>query len=302
MNSRRAFTLIELLIVIALIAILIALLIPAVQKVRSAAGRAQCLNNMKQIGLALHNYHDTYNHFPPGLETSDPYWYLSWMARILPFVEQEPLGKTIDPEYARSKNPWGNFNRPNFGGVPPHIGVGTEMEMYKCPMDTRSLVASPVDLGHGNYGTIAFTSYLGVSGTQSGSNDGVLYCSSKVRIADIPDGAGNTLMVGERPPSTDLIYGWWYAGAGYDDVGTGDVILGTREIDYASEFGCPEANLGLQTGVVSNDCDQTHFWSLHTGGANFLFADGSVRFLACEADAILPALATRAGGEVADDF
>jgi prepilin-type N-terminal cleavage/methylation domain-containing protein/prepilin-type processing-associated H-X9-DG protein len=304
MKTRRAFTLIELLVVMALIAVLIALLVPAVQKVRAAASRVECLNNMKQVGVALHNYHDSYHRFPPGLETSEsaPYWYLSWMARILPFVEQEPLGKTIDPEYARSMNPWGNFTQPDFGGVPPHIGLATEMEMYKCPMDTRSLVATPVDFGNGNFGTVAFTSYLGISGTKSAANDGILYCFSRVRLSDIEDGTSNTLMVGERPPSADLIFGWWYAGAGYDKLGTGDVIQGAREIDYATGFSCPAENVGLQPGDIWNDCDQTHFWSLHPGGANFLFADGSVRFLSHEADPILPALATRAGGEVADDM
>jgi prepilin-type N-terminal cleavage/methylation domain-containing protein/prepilin-type processing-associated H-X9-DG protein len=304
LSIRRAFTLIELLVVIAIIAVLIALAIPAVQKVRSAAVRVQCLNNMKQIGVALHNYYDTYDHFPPGLETwtADNYCYLGWMARILPFVEQDPLGKTIDPEYARSKNPWGNFTEPGFGGVPPHVGLGTEMEMYKCAMDTRSLVASPVLFDSDNYGTVAFTSYLGVSGTSSGADDGILYAFSKVRLRDILDGSSNTLLVGERPPSADLIFGWWYAGAGYDALGTGDVILGARETDYAVTFTCPGDNVGLQPGDIWNDCDQTHFWSLHTGGANFLFGDGSVRFLGYDANPILPALATRAGDEAVTDF
>jgi prepilin-type processing-associated H-X9-DG protein len=256
---------------------------------------------MKQIGVSLHHYHDTYRCFPPGLEISEPYSYLSWMARVLPFVEQAPLAKTIDPEYARSPGPWGYFARPNFGGVPPHIGLATEMEIYKCPMDTRSLVATPVDFGNGNFGTVAFTSYLGVSGTRSGADDGILYCSSRVRLGDVTDGASNTLMVGERPPSADLIFGWWYAGAGYDSLGTGDVIQGAREVSYATEFGCPPENVGLKPGVLTEYCDQTHFWSLHPGGANFLFADGSVRFLSYEANKILPALSTRAGGEVAGD-
>src|ERR1700681_4550918 len=97
------------------------------------------------------------------------------MVRMLRFVEQQSLGLTIDPEYPRSPNPWANFTEPDFGGVPPHSGVGTQMDMYKCPMDTRSLVASPVPFDFDNYGTVAFTSYLGVSGTSTGANDGILY-------------------------------------------------------------------------------------------------------------------------------
>lgn len=300
--GRPALTVVELLVVFALLAILIALLVPAVQNVRAAADRVQCVHHLKQIGIALQHYHESMNRLPPGLEVGDQYWYLGWMARLLPYMEQVPLAQTIDPEYARSPNPWGNFTKPDFGGILPHIGVGTEMALYKCPADSRTLVASPVDFGFGNFGTVAFTSYLGISGTGGGADDGVLYCFSKVRMIDILDGASNTLMVGERPPSADLIFGWWYAGAGYDEFGTGDVIMGAREADYATAFECPTDNIGLRPGDVANNCDQTHFWSLHPGGANFLFADGSVRFLTYGVDELLPALSTRAGNEAITDF
>src|SRR5262249_48050655 len=121
------------------------------------------------------------------------------------------------------------------------------------------------------------------------------------------DGTSNTLMVGERPPSSDFWFGWWFAGGGFDGGGVGDVVLGARDTEYARgvetcpwpEYGlCKgKTKVGLHPGSMTNVCDQTHFWSLHAGGANFLMADGSVHFLDYQADTILPALATRNRGE-----
>jgi len=127
---------------------------------------------------------------------------------------------------------------------------------------------------------------------------GILHWVSRVRVADIIDGTSNTLMVGERPPSSDLYYGWWFAGAGYDGYGTGDVVLGAREYAYASALGCPSNKVAFQAGNVNDSCDQVHFWSLHSGGANFLLGDGSVRFMSYSKDSILPQFASKSGGEV----
>ncbi len=116
----------------------------------------------------------------------------------------------------------------------------------------------------------------------------------------ITDGTSNTILVGERPPSVDLIYGWWFAGAGWDGSGVGDVVLGAREYGYASAMGCSAAYVGLQPGTIQNPCDQVHFWSMHTSGANFLMADGSARFVKYGGNTILPQMATIAGGEAVD--
>jgi prepilin-type processing-associated H-X9-DG protein len=118
-------------------------------------------------------------------------------------------------------------------------------------------------------------------------------------MADITDGTSNTLLVGERMPSRDLEYGWWFAGAGYDNSGTGDVVLGARDVGYASDMGCLPTSqwVGLRPGRTDVTCDQVHFWSLHSGGANFLFADGSTHFLSYAADSVLTALASRNGAE-----
>jgi prepilin-type N-terminal cleavage/methylation domain-containing protein/prepilin-type processing-associated H-X9-DG protein len=329
--SRSGFTLIEMLVVVAIIAILIGLLLPATQRVRDVALRSQCQNNLHQIGVACLNYYDQYNKFPKGLDTrtADPdlqaptfdadflirnQYCVSWLARILPYIDQVTLGNGITAEYERIFYPWGFA--PD-GAEGPHQALAIEMPLYRCAYESRILINTQVSLGGGYTIPIAFTSYLGNSGTTCGANDGILYDCSAVRWAQITDGASNTLLAGERPPSSDLNFGWWYAGAGYYDpaygqLGVGDVVLGVRETQYAAD---PYGQLGFgldlqpidcsqkvdfQFGDIFDPCDQVHYWSQHVGGANFLFADGSVHFLTYDINPLLPALATRAGGETVD--
>jgi prepilin-type processing-associated H-X9-DG protein len=290
--------------------------------VREAASRTQCVNNLKQIGLACHNYHDTNKKFPPALDNRswkpDPnwtalrqqnWWYASWMARILPFVEQDPLGKLIQPEYNRYYYPWGSAAT---GAKAPHLQLGTEMPLFKCPSEARNLVHPSVDLGWGQ-APVAFTTYLANSGLNSRTQDGIIYANSNIKMTAITDGTSNTLLVGERPPSQDLNFGWWYAGAGFYDVqagtqvGVGDVVLGTREVYYAADDTdgvggpgkkCDTSFVNFQPGDIIQPCHQVHFWSYHPGGSNFVFADGSVHFLSYSVDNLMPGLATRNGGEV----
>jgi prepilin-type N-terminal cleavage/methylation domain-containing protein/prepilin-type processing-associated H-X9-DG protein len=313
-SSRSGFTLIELLVVIAIIAILIALLVPAVQKVRSAANRISCANNMKQIGLGLHNYHGDFRKLPPGTNfdptgaTFDKYRYAwSWLAQILPYIEQGPLWNQAN-SWARGPNwqwfPDGDYwdNPPQ---SPPNPANGTPVATYSCPSDDRGDLTQSFPQ-YNLSGVIAFTTYLGVS---SGSTadiytqdfSGTFFIHSSVRLTDITDGTSQTLFVGERPPSVDLSYGWWFAGGGYEGYSaTGDDVLGAREYGFAAALGCPSSMVGFQPGKIGNPCDQVHFWSHHDGGSNWLFGDGSVRFLTYNANAILPQLCTRNGGEVTD--
>ncbi len=295
-NNDRAsgFTLIELLVVIAIIAVLIGLLLPAVQKVRGAAARLRCQNNLKQVGLALANYHNAYEAFPTGLsDNTSNYYYLSWMSRLLPFIEQDNLWRLTQAAYQADGNnpyPWNN---------PPHVGLSMVMPAYNCAADGRELTAA---FSQGIL--VAFTAYLGVSGTNLNTNDGLLYLDSATRYASIVDGTSNTLAAGERPPSADLWYGWWYAGAGQPSSYTGscDVVMGVREINI-SIGACPSGPYQYGPGNLTNQCDQFHFWSLHEGGSNFLFADGSVHFLGYgSASSVLPSLATIAGSETVGNY
>ncbi len=283
--ARKAFTLIELLVVIAIIAILIGLLMPAVQKIREGAARTQCMNNLKQIGLACHGYHQAYGALPAGIvstNTWDHYW--SWMGKIVPFLEQQSLSDQAKAwALAGNWNPW----------FPANPALGVPMKIYTCPIDPRG----PLLSNYPGVGPIGLTMYQGVCGTSGSARDGVLITDGKLRLTEINDGTSNTLMVGERPPSADLVFGWWFAGCGYDTVnGTGDVVLGSRDYGAASYFGNP-TKVGLQPGNISTQSDSSHYWSYHANGSNFVMADGAVKFLTYQADSILSELSTRAGGE-----
>ncbi|MBX9583876.1 MAG: DUF1559 domain-containing protein [Gemmataceae bacterium] len=346
-KRRPGFTLIELLVVIAIIAILIGLLLPAVQKVRDAASRLRCQNNMKQIGLALHNYHDTYGKLPAAVYNyrvnsgtmadptllDDRLW-KSWMAQILPYIEQDPLHRDVLAKNAGAApapitNPYA-FPQPNnwypWDDSNRFVAMGTPLSVYKCTSDQRQeLVTYSGSL------KVALTGYLAVSGPDFWSWSktpslsffgrearGILVATNKydpsifnrevpvsnrgIAITHITDGASNTLMVGERPPSADLVYGWWFAGAGFEAAGATDVNLGVREINDPAHSGfsdCPVGPYNFRAGTVNNQCDMFHFWSFHSGGSNFVMGDGSVRFLAYSTtDPVMPAMSTIAGGEV----
>ncbi len=320
-RRRSGFTLIELLVVIAIIAILIGLLVPAVQKVRDAAARIKCQNNLHNIGLAIHNYNDTNGKLPPGVARSGgnprnfEYW--SWMAFVLPYVEQDNLYKQADA-WMRTGNsyltgtppyywwPWGDFWA-NWATAKWNPALGTLVQTWTCPADSRTLAVTDLD-GF----KIAFTAYLGVAGkfdangtySSPGDKTGALFYRSNVKINDLKDGTSTTIVVGERPPSRDLEYGWWFAGAGWD-AGVGDVVMVSQATGYANSLGCTgtKMKIGFQPGNIFNDCDQTHYWSLHSSGGNFLYGDASVHFWTYGvSQQVLDSASTIAGGEVPGDL
>lgn len=291
-SQRPAFTLIELLVVFAIAGILMGLLLSAVQRVRRTAARVKCQNNLKQISLAVHNYHETHQAFPPGMSYAADqlrYPYLGWTARILPFVEQASLWESARTAFTTDPDPL------EFYGHTAHYPImGKVVANFTCPMDGR--ISAPVAKGPCQF---AFTSYLGVAGSDYRIHDGVFFLDSRVRMVEIRDGASNTLLIGERPPPPDLSFGWWYRGWGQNKDGSAEMLLGVRELNNLGTRypACTPGPYHFANGRLDNQCHMFHFWSLHSGGANFALADGSVRFLSYSANSIMPALATRAGGE-----
>jgi prepilin-type processing-associated H-X9-DG protein/prepilin-type N-terminal cleavage/methylation domain-containing protein len=292
---RSGYSLLELLIVIGILAACAGLLLAAVQRARASAARLACANNLRQIGIALHQYHDLHDGFPPGTNGAPdascdlPYLAFTWMAYILPYVEQENVRRQADQAYTVQRWPY----------VAPHP-VDQVIPLYVCPSDKRVMQAEYVGAGL----TVAFTSYLGVNGTNLRAFDGIFYNKSATRLTDLQRGSSNTLLVGERPPSADMWWGWWYSGAGQADTtlgdgisGSADVLLGVNEIIVDSSGilpgDLPDGASTFGPGRLDNMADAFHFWSLHGRGANFLFADGSVRFLDYAAAPTLPQLATR---------
>ncbi len=289
-DRRGGFTLIELLVAVAIMAVLAGLILGGVQKVRSAAAGARCLDQMRQLGLALHHYHDSNRAFPPGVSYqlgASPQPHMTWLTRLLPYVEQDALWRQSVAAFEREK----------FFEAGPHLPVlGHKVGLFVCPSD--AVAQEPFDFGTFS---VAYTSYLGASGTNLHSWDGVLHTDSAVAVGGITDGTSNTIIAGERAVSAAHNFGWWYAGWGQAKTGSVDSLLGTREVLESREIeSCPRGPYHFRAGRAEDPCDALRFWSHHPGGANFAFADGSVRFLAYSADSILPALATRAGGEVVE--
>ena len=303
------FTLIELLVVIAIIAVLIALLLPAVQAAREAARRTQCVNNLKQIGLALHNYHDAVGVFPPGYVSafrasgSDPGaaqedlgagW--AWGSMILPQLEQDPLYHSI------------NFSL-SVASPENNTADLTRISTYICPSDsTPAVVAVRNRDNTATVDTVAGSNYVGMYGigeigAAPGAGAGMFFRNSRISFRDITDGTSQTFAIGER--SHNLSYVTWTARS------IGGWLFKTSSVEGGTDQFNPDPEecwtqvlgpVGLVDGPRTPNAPQAHvedYWSRHSGGVNFLFADGSVRFIK---DGINPntfrALATRAGGEV----
>ena len=285
--SQRGFTLLELLVVIAIIGMLIGMLLPAVQAAREAARRVQCMNNLKQYGLALHHYHDGHQVFPIG---NVPFRWWTFQSMLLPYMEQQNVYNLIDYKYLGAfpqdpRGPCFQYSAYVYQSKPPDLDPGNRvLSVDKCPSDPYGGIwqAEPEIWGrHGN------TNYFGVIGTSSNvqhGDDGILFYGSSIRISDVTDGTSNTIIMGERGCEQALYWGWCYCGFGQDLMGQGDNLLSTQQ---PFGPGLPDGNSDL------------HFWSYHPGGGMFLWADGAVKFVSYNiAYSTYQAISTRAGGEV----
>ena len=333
-KSRRGFTLIELLVVIAIIAILIGLLLPAVQKVREAAARMSCSNNLKQVGLALHNYHDQRQALPPGCAADQtPFGSAaatgstgggsSWKVYILPYIEQ---GAVYDKWVFNTNSGYNNANNMPYTN-------GLKIKVYRCP---SSPLPDQYTVSNNAGALQIFSSYTGVAGatgtvTLNGASytypistyttngnigaTGALFANSKVTLTSITDGTSNSVIVGEQSDhlrdasnqpiagtygaiTSQGMYGWTMGATG---TGTGAAYLGNTYNCTTTRYLINQRGIGstAAAGTASDGGNNLPFSSAHTGGAQMLFGDGSIKFLSATTDlTTLLGYSTIASGEI----
>jgi prepilin-type N-terminal cleavage/methylation domain-containing protein len=307
MKNRHAFTLVELLVVIAVIGVVVGLMLPAVQKVREAANRLKCKNNLKQIGLALHNYHDSYSKLPPGYFSNltgppgdnaagsccynekGPGW--SWAAYMLDYLELDNLKHQI------------NFNLP-VSDPANAVARTTYLPIFICPSEVdMDETFTVVDANNNPICDVARSSYtamngvLGVTGN-AWDNNGAFIRNRPLRFEDIRDGLSNTLFVGER--ASNMSFATWTGAV------PGGIVPAQRYPDLAQQLANAEGDAALVLSHGSRDhipnnalvFDADATSSYHVAGVNFLFGDGSVHNISSGIDGLIyEALLTRAGHE-----
>src|SRR6266545_6854668 len=292
LTNRSAFTLLELLVVLAILAVLVGLLVPAIQRARDAAERTACAANLRQLAAAVHLYAGAHEYLPQGCaypfagSLRRPVNYqsgISWHTSILPHLDQAELWRLAWA--AHQEDPIGHTS-------PQHDWIlAQQIPIFLCPAEARQQGTNGLSLVWG------LTSYQGVAGTGVRHHDGMFHPHYFVRFAGVRDGTSNTLLIGERPPGPQGYFGGWYSAEGYTRCAASQIRPAAANAHGSSSptggGDCGRAVGPLRPGQLDDWCDVVHFWSLHVGGANFAFADGSVRFLPYNWPEVLPALATR---------
>ena len=282
---RKGFTLIELLVVIAIIAVLIALLVPAVQKVREAAARAQCQNNLKQLGIAMHMHNDTYKYLPPVMGPSGCCWG-TWVVKIMPYIEQEAASRLYQN--------WGGDDSTGirYGAAPNTTNVtGRRYPVLTCPSDNANAPISPITNHNyavntgtgGTYKTAPSGAPSGFTPAAGMFDGGTL--TRKVKLLDVTDGLSNSLMLGEvlQGQGSDLRgFLWWGDAAGFSTYAGPNTS--TPDQIYTPGYCNSQATQNLPCSGAGGAVFYSR--SRHTGGVNVGLGDGSVRFIA---DSVTPA-------------
>ncbi|MEZ6063596.1 MAG: DUF1559 domain-containing protein [Planctomycetaceae bacterium] len=338
LKRARGFTLIELLVVIAIIAILIALLLPAVQQAREAARRTQCKNNLKQMGLALHNYHDAHLSFPFAWMLGADFNSSVWSVQILPYLEQANLWRELDPNIPAYDQAAAFGFGPASSIARQQAAIKTPLQVYLCP-STPGMVLHTYDLTPAGFpltwtaarsdytpttGVRAGIAVIAYKGNPGGNRGGAMNAvgfnpsnptgssDDTTKMRDFTDGTSNTIAVGERVGGT-TIYDSRHQGNGtYTTVlGTtnggawSDLLNGENWIAGALYDGTPSpfAPNGGPCPINCSNARGAGLYSFHVGGAQVLLMDGSARFLSANIDAgIFAGLITRSKGEVLGEF